>query len=86
MAIGEIGAKSFSGSNFAVGSVIGLMTWVVVVPIARVYPSFGWPLTYSAPTTPAPPGRFSTSTCLPQKSLSFCATVRARMSLAPPGA
>jgi hypothetical protein len=39
----------------------------------------------SAAMRPALPGRFSTSTGWPRVSDSFCAAMRARMSLAPPG-
>src|SRR5689334_8388182 len=41
--------------------------------------------TYSQATLPAAPGRFSAMTCWPHSSVSFCASVRARMSEVPPG-
>src|SRR3954465_10640182 len=41
--------------------------------------------TNSQATLPAAPGRFSAITCCPHSSVSFCASVRARMSEVPPG-
>src|ERR1051325_6747633 len=41
--------------------------------------------TNSLATLPAAPGRFSAMTCCPHSSVSFCASVRARMSEVPPG-
>src|SRR5258708_27543289 len=39
----------------------------------------------SVPILPAAPARFSTTTGWPQRSPSFCATIRAMMSVPPPG-
>ena len=39
----------------------------------------------STPIVPAAPGRLSTMTCCPQRSVSFAATARAVMSVPPPG-
>jgi hypothetical protein len=39
----------------------------------------------SPPILPLAPARLSTSTCWPQESESFCATMRVTMSVAPPG-
>jgi hypothetical protein len=39
----------------------------------------------STPIVPLAPGRLSTTTVCPQRSLSFCATARAVISVPPPG-
>ena len=51
----------------------------------RLWPSGTARATTSAAMTPDAPGRFSTTTGWPSDSVSFCATMRARMSFAPPG-
>jgi hypothetical protein len=38
------------------------------------------------PITPAAPARFSTTNCWPNRSLSFCASIRAITSTPPPAA
>jgi hypothetical protein len=53
---------------------------------SSVWPSAGALATMSVPTLVAPPGRLSTTTAWPKASFSFCATTRAALSLAPPGA
>jgi hypothetical protein len=56
-----------------------------MVAARKVYPSAGDFATASAPMIPFAPGRFSTTTGCFHASLSFCATVRVMMSVAPPG-
>jgi hypothetical protein len=42
--------------------------------------------TRALPTVPPAPGRFSTTTCWPIRSDSFCARMRPNVSELPPGA
>ena len=61
------------------------MTCAPVATIS-ICPSGGDRMTYSAPTTPLAPARFSTTTGWPIASRMPSATARAKMSVPPPGA
>jgi hypothetical protein len=79
------GSKSLSASSvtaeFTMGAVI-----VSMAPSSRVYPSAGARFTSSAPSTPAAPGRFSTTTACPRLALSLSAMKRPMVSEPPPAA
>ena len=53
--------------------------------INSVWPSGALLATRSVPILPEAPTRFSTTTGWPQRSVSFWATIRAMMSVPPPG-
>src|SRR5215831_6099852 len=60
------------------------MAWALLI-IKAVYPSFGEMATELAAVVPPAPGRFSTTTDCPRISESGRATMRAAMSVPPPG-
>jgi hypothetical protein len=63
---------------------VGLTAIEPSIPISSVWPSAGARVASSVPIAPDAPGRFSTTTCLPQVSASFGATSRASRSDPPP--
>ena len=64
----------------------GFAAVVETVAMPSTWPSGFALMTSSAPIEPPPPALFSTSTCWPKAPPSFSATMRATMSVVPPGA
>ena len=63
----------------------GLAVMVASDVTSSVSPSFGAFATATAPTEPLPPARLSTMTFWLRDSVSRCATMRAMVSVTPPG-
>ncbi len=57
------GTKSRSTTYLSLGCRLGASAWLLMCAINKVLPSLGWVATYSAASTPATPGLFSTRTC-----------------------
>jgi len=61
------------------------MIVIVLLPMSNVYPSGAERATASMPISVLAPARFSTTTCCPRVSDSFGDTIRAVVSVPPPG-
>ena len=72
--------------DFTHVSLVAVTPYLLVVPSVSVYPSGAALAAASAPIVPPAPALFSTTTTCPRRSPSFCATMRATMSVEPPGA
>jgi hypothetical protein len=64
----------------------GLAAVVDTVAMPSTWPSAAARIISSAPTEPPPPALFSTTTCCPRLAPMAGATMRATMSVVPPGA
>src|SRR5215813_12737954 len=81
----DTGARSLSGS-YGSFCMCGRIAVSAGVASNTVHPSGGALVTISAPITPPPPARLSTTTVCLRVSLILAPTVRPVMSVAPPGA
>jgi hypothetical protein len=84
-ATSETGAVSLSESNESLPAYSVTLDAKLLVCISSVYPSGAARTSASVATIVFAPGRFSTRTCWPIVSVIFPATIRARMSVPPPG-
>ena len=62
-----------------------MMAWVLEI-ITKVWPSVGDLMAARMPSAPPAPGMFSSTTCWPRASPSFCAMGRITVSPPPPAA
>ena len=84
--IAVIGAKSRRASYGALGTSIGVETNALLLANSSVRPSGADFATRSPPMVPVAPGRLSMMTGTPRRSESFWPTMRATVSVGPPGA
>ncbi len=82
----EMGVKSSAPRNGMSRNSASFIAWVLMGPNSSEYPSGRARATTVEPTLPEAPERFSTRTGWPRACRRWSATVRARMSVDPPGA